>query len=58
MPVVGQYIATLMRGGQTIGQTTLTRFFAIHVVILPLAIGFFLLGHFFMIRKQGISGPL
>ena len=58
MPVIGQYIATLMRGGQTIGQTTLTRFFAIHVVILPLAIGFFLLGHFFMIRKQGISGPL
>jgi len=58
MPVVGQYIATLMRGGQAIGQTTLTRFFAIHVVILPMTIGFFLLGHFFMIRKQGISGPL
>lgn len=58
MPVVGKYIATLMRGGQAIGQTTLTRFFAIHVVILPLTIGFFLLGHFFMIRKQGISGPL
>ena len=58
MPIIGEHIATLVRGGQSIGQTTLTRFFAVHIVILPLIIGFFLLGHFFMIRKQGISGPL
>jgi quinol-cytochrome oxidoreductase complex cytochrome b subunit len=58
MPVIGEYIIILMRGGPSITQITLTRFFAIHVVILPLAIGFFLMGHFFMIRKQGISGPL
>jgi quinol-cytochrome oxidoreductase complex cytochrome b subunit len=57
MPVLGPYIATLMRGGAAIGQTTLTRFFAVHVVLLPVTIGFFLLGHFFMIRKQGIAGP-
>lgn len=58
VPVIGNFIATLIRGGQAIGQTTLTRFFAVHVVILPATIGFFLLGHFFMIRKQGIAGPL
>ncbi len=58
IPVVGEFLITMIRGGQAVGQTTLTRFFAIHVVILPLLIGFFLMGHFFMIRKQGISGPL
>lgn len=58
MPVIGEYITILMRGGPAIGQITLTRFFAVHVVLLPLTIGFFLMGHFFMIRKQGISGPL
>ncbi len=58
MPVIGEYIIILMRGGPSVTQITLTRFFAIHVVILPLIIGFFLVGHFLMIRKQGISGPL
>lgn len=58
VPYIGDFLITLVRGGQAVGQTTLTRFFAVHVVILPLLICFFLLGHFFMIRKQGISGPL
>ena len=58
MPVIGEYIIILMRGGPSVTQITLTRFFAIHVVILPVIIGFFLVGHFLMIRKQGISGPL
>lgn len=58
VPVVGNFLIALIRGGQAVSQTTLTRFFAIHVVILPLLISFFLLGHFFMIRKQGIAGPL
>jgi quinol-cytochrome oxidoreductase complex cytochrome b subunit len=58
VPVIGGYLTMLIRGGQEVGQTTLTRFFAVHVVILPLFISFFLLGHFFMIRKQGIAGPL
>jgi quinol-cytochrome oxidoreductase complex cytochrome b subunit len=58
VPLIGDFLITLIRGGQAVSQTTLTRFFAVHVVILPLLISFFLLGHFFMIRKQGIAGPL
>jgi quinol-cytochrome oxidoreductase complex cytochrome b subunit len=58
IPVIGDFLITLIRGGKAVSQTTLTRFFAVHVVILPLTIGFFLMGHFFMIRKQGIAGPL
>ncbi len=58
MPFLGEYIKELMNGGTIVGAQTLTRFFAIHVFFLPGALLALLAGHFFMIRKQGISGPL
>jgi menaquinol-cytochrome c reductase cytochrome b subunit len=48
----------LMRGGENLGAMTMTRFYALHVLFLPAATLFFLIGHFVMIRKQGISKPL
>jgi menaquinol-cytochrome c reductase cytochrome b subunit len=57
-PIIGDYIKTLLQGGDIVGATTLTRFFAIHVFFLPGALLALLAGHFIMIRKQGISGPL
>ena len=58
IPVLGGYISLILMGGNDIGAETLTRFFAIHVLILPLTI-FVLLGlHFMMVRIQGISGRL
>jgi menaquinol-cytochrome c reductase cytochrome b subunit len=57
-PVIGGYIQTLLQGGEIVGAQTLTRFFAIHVFFLPAVLLALLAGHFFMIRKQGISGPL
>lgn len=58
IPLVGDTLKYLTRGGAEVSQTTLTRFFAIHVVILPAVISFFLAVHFAVIRRQGISGPL
>lgn len=58
VPVLGPYIQTLLVGGPDLGALTLTRFFAIHVFFLPAALLALLGLHFFMIRKQGISGPL
>lgn len=57
-PLIGKFITFMMRGGEEVGQLTLSRFFAIHVVVLPATIAVLLAGHFFMIRRQGISGPL
>jgi menaquinol-cytochrome c reductase cytochrome b subunit len=45
-------------GGASIGAPTLTRFYSGHVFLLPGALALMLIGHFVMIRKQGISGPL
>jgi len=58
VPVAGDYALRLMRGGTDLGALTLTRFYTLHVLFLPLVTGIFLIGHFVMIRKQGISTPL
>ncbi len=58
IPVVGDQLVTLMRGSESVGQATLTRFYSLHTFVLPWVIAVLLLLHFLMIRKQGISGPL
>ena len=58
IPVVGSPLVELLRGGVGVGQSTLTRFYSLHTFVLPLATAVFMLMHFLMIRKQGISGPL
>nr|YP_008965758.1 cytochrome b6 [Porphyridium purpureum]ATJ02954.1 cytochrome b6 [Porphyridium purpureum]BAO23734.1 cytochrome b6 [Porphyridium purpureum] len=58
IPVVGSSLVELLRGGVSVGQTTLTRFYSLHTFVLPLLTAVVMLMHFLMIRKQGISGPL
>ena len=58
IPVIGGYISLILVGGTDIGAETMTRFFAIHVMILPITIAILLLLHFAMVRIQGISGRL
>ncbi|MEM9772636.1 MAG: cytochrome b N-terminal domain-containing protein, partial [Cyanobacteria bacterium P01_D01_bin.73] len=58
IPVVGSLIVELLRGGESVGQGTLTRYYSLHTFVLPWMIAVFMLAHFLMIRKQGISGPL
>lgn len=58
IPVVGGYISLILIGGSDLGAETLTRFYAIHVLILPIAIAGLLGLHFLMVRIQGISGRL
>lgn len=58
VPLVGPFVLQILRGGAEITGSTLTRFYAFHVIILPAILIFFLAAHFLMIRRQGISGPL
>jgi menaquinol-cytochrome c reductase cytochrome b subunit len=58
VPVVGEYALKILRGGTKLGALTLARFYAFHVIFLPIATVILLLGHFLMIRRQGISKPL
>ncbi len=58
VPFVGEYVMKIVRGGTDLGALTLLRFYSLHVIFLPLAAVILLLGHFFMIRKHGVSTPL
>jgi menaquinol-cytochrome c reductase cytochrome b subunit len=58
LPAAGKTIQYFLRGGPEVGQLTLTRFFALLVVVLPAVTIALLFLHFGMLRKQGISGPL
>jgi quinol-cytochrome oxidoreductase complex cytochrome b subunit len=58
LPLVGKTLKTFVLGGPTIGQATLTRFFWLHVAILPLA-AFALIGlHVILVQLHGMSTPL
>jgi len=58
IPVVGSLIVGVLRGGVSVGQGTLTRFYSAHTFVLPVVAAVLMLTHFVMIRNQGISGPL
>nr|YP_009748882.1 cytochrome b6 [Corallorhiza maculata]QII90638.1 cytochrome b6 [Corallorhiza maculata] len=58
IPMIGSPLVELLRGSASVGQSTLTRFYSLHTFVLPLFTAVFMLMHFPMIRKQGISGPL
>lgn len=58
LPILGETFLKLLRGGEGVTDATLTRFFALHALILPWLITFLLVLHFAMVRRQGISEPL
>ena len=58
IPIIGGVLVLLLRGNLSVGQSTLTRFYSLHTFVLPLLTTIFILMHFLIIRKQGISGPL
>ena len=56
-PVVGEYVALILRGGVEVGNQTLSRFYASHVLILPGMLIVLAAIHVAMVVKQGISAP-
>ena len=58
VPYFGDALRILARGGEEVTQITLTRFFALHVMLLPALTTAFLVTHFLILRRQGISKPL
>ena len=57
LPFVGDFLKEMLRGGENISGATLTRFYALHISVLPgLAILIVLL-HVLLVQKHGMSVP-
>jgi quinol-cytochrome oxidoreductase complex cytochrome b subunit len=58
IPQIGDVVMVFLRGGWDVTAVTLSRFYALHVIALPVFILLLLGAHFLMVRRQGIKEPL
>ena len=58
VPLVGRFLLRLLRGGDEVTGATLTRFYSIHVAVLPGLVMLVLGLHLYLVQKHGMSVPL
>jgi len=57
LPVLGPWMQKIIVGGPVYGHHTLTRFFALHVAILPPLIVVLIIAHLAVFRRHGVTAP-
>jgi ubiquinol-cytochrome c reductase cytochrome b subunit len=57
VPVMGPQVVQLVLGGPVIGSDSLSRFFALHVFVIPGGLGLFIALHLWLVLRRGISEP-
>lgn len=58
MPIVGKFLLRLLRGGDDVTGATLSRFYGLHVAILPALASAFVGIHLLLVQRQGMSVPM
>ena len=56
-PFLGPFIAQFLQGGTFIGSDTISRFYAIHMLILPATIGGLIALHMYLVIRLGVTSP-
>jgi ubiquinol-cytochrome c reductase cytochrome b subunit len=58
VPLIGESLKLMMRGGAEMGTLTISRFFVAHIFLIPACIFVLLASHIFLFRKAGAAGPI
>ena len=57
VPALGPWLQSVLVGGQEYGHATLTRFYSLHVGVLPAVLVALLALHVLLFRKHGVTPP-
>lgn len=57
VPLIGEYALTFLRGGSEITARTLSRFYGMHVLVLPVSLFALLAIHLTFVHQQGLADP-
>jgi ubiquinol-cytochrome c reductase cytochrome b subunit len=57
VPLAGGFLKLLLRGGNEMGTLTLSRFFTLHVFLIPALMFGAIASHLVLFRKAGAAGP-
>lgn len=55
VPFIGDYLVQVLRNGIEVTGATLTRFYSVHMLVLPIIILLAFIPHFFFVLRQGMS---
>ncbi|MDO9131205.1 MAG: cytochrome b N-terminal domain-containing protein [Anaerolineales bacterium] len=58
IPAIGNLVLVFLRVGWSVTDQTLSRFYALHSIVLPLITVAIMGAHFLMVRRQGVKKPL
>ncbi len=57
VPLIGMAVRELLRGGADVGALTLSRFFGVHMLVLPLSLALLVGLHLLIVHQQGLADP-
>jgi cytochrome b6 len=57
VPIVGRFLLRLLRGGDDVTGATLSRFYGLHVAVLPAVTAALVVLHLLFVQRQGMSVP-
>ncbi|MFN8131810.1 MAG: cytochrome b N-terminal domain-containing protein [Solirubrobacteraceae bacterium] len=56
-PIIGPYLSDFLRAGPEFGATTLSRFYSIHMLLVPGAIAAMIGAHLYLVARLGTTAP-
>src|SRR5207248_2310993 len=58
VPIAGKFLLRLLRGGDDVTGATLSRFYGLHVAVLPALTTALVAIHLLLVQRQGMSVPI